>query len=39
MEFDSPEVSKYLVGTWLVGDDKSMLKESATIIRLLLIEE
>ena len=38
-EFDLPIVSKYLVGTWLVGIDKFKLKESAMIIRLLLIEE
>jgi len=39
MEFDLPRVSEYLVETWLVGDDKSKLKESATIIRLSLMEE
>ena len=38
-ELDSLTVSEYLVGTWLVGIDKSNLKESAIIIRLLLIEK
>ena len=38
-KLDSPTVSEYLVETWLVGIDKSKLKESAIIIRLLLIEE
>ena len=38
-EFDSPTVSEYLVGTWLVRIDKSKLKESAMIIRSSLIEE
>jgi len=38
-EFDSPTVFEYLVGTWLVGTDKSKLKESAMIIRLSLMEE
>jgi len=38
-EFDLPTVSEYLVGTWLVRIDKSKLKESAIIMRLLLIEE
>ena len=32
-------VSEYLVETWLVETNKSKLKESAIIIRLLLIEE
>jgi len=32
IEFDLPMVSEYLVGTWLVGIDKSKLKESAIII-------
>jgi len=38
-KFDSPIVSEYLVGTGLVGTDKSRLNESAIIIRLLLMEE
>ena len=38
-KFDSPTVSEYLVGTWSVGIDKSKLKESAIIMRSLLIEE
>jgi len=38
-ELDSPTVSEYLVRTWLVGIDKSKLKESAIIIRSSLIEE
>ena len=38
-EFASLTVSKYLVGTWLVGIDKSKLNESAMIIKLSLIVE
>ena len=38
-KFDSPIVSEYLVGTWSVRIDKSKLKESAIIMRLLLIEK
>ena len=34
-----PSVSEYLVGTRLVGSNKSKLKESTIIIRSLLIEE
>jgi len=32
-------VSEYLVGTWLVGLDKSKLRKLAMIIRLSLMEE
>jgi len=39
MEFDLPRVPEYQVGTWLVGNNKSKLKESTTIIRSLLIKE
>ena len=38
-ELDSLSVFEYLVGTWLVGTDKSKLKESVIIIRLSLIEK
>ena len=38
-EFDSPTISKYLVGIWLVEIDKSKLNEFAIIMRLLLIDE
>ena len=38
-ELASPSMSEYLVGNGIVGVDKSKLKESAIIIRLLLIEE
>ena len=39
VEFDSPTVSKYLVGQGLVGDERAKLKESAIIKRSLLIDE
>ena len=38
-ELDSPVISKYLVGTGLVGVDSSKLNESATIKRSLLMNE
>ena len=38
-ELDSLSGVEYLVGTWLVGTNKSKLKESVIIIRLSLIEE
>jgi len=38
-EFVSLGLSKYLVGTWLVGVDKLRLKKSAIMIRSLLIDE
>ena len=38
-ELDSPAVSEYLVGQGLVGVDRARLKESAIIIKSLLIEE
>jgi len=38
-EFDSLAVSEYLVGTGLVGTNKSKLNESAMIIRFSLMEE
>ena len=38
-EFESPAMSKYLVGIQWVGIDRSKLKESAMIIRLSLIAE
>jgi len=39
VEFDSPAMSKYLVGQGLVGDERAKLKESAIIKRLSLIDE
>ena len=38
-EFALPTVSEYLIGTWLVGIDKSKLNKSAMIIRSSLIVE
>ena len=38
-ELDSPAISEYLVGQGLVGEDRMRSKESAIIIKLLLIEE
>ena len=39
VKFDLPIMSEYLVRTWLVGIDKFKLKESAIIMRSLLIEK
>ena len=39
MEFDSPTVSEYLVGQGLVGLERMRLKESAIIIKSLLIDK
>ena len=39
MEFDSPVVLEYLVGQELVGLERVRLKESAIIIKSLLIDE
>ena len=38
-KFDSPAVSKYLVGPGLVGKERARSKESAMIIRSSLEEE
>ena len=38
-KLDSPTVSENLVGLGLIGADSKRLKESATIIKLSLIEE
>ena len=38
-KFELFALSGYLVGTWLVGIDKSKLNKSAIISKLLLIEE
>jgi len=38
-ELDSPAVSENLVGPGLIGADSERSKESATIIKSLLIEE
>jgi len=38
-EFELLSLLEYLVGTWLIGYKRFKLKESAMIIRLLLIEE
>ena len=38
-KFDSPAMSKYLVGPELVGEERARSKESAIIIKSLLIEQ
>jgi len=38
-EFESLSLSEYLVGTWLIGYKRFKLKESAMMMRLLIIEE
>jgi len=38
-EFESLLLSEYLVGTWLIETNRLRLKESAIMIRSLLIEE
>jgi len=38
-KFESLPLLESLVGTWLIGHDRFKLKESATIMRLSLIEE
>jgi len=38
-EFESLSLLEYLVGTWLIEHERFKLKESAMIIRSLLIEE
>ena len=38
-EFELLLLSEYLVGTWLVGDKRLKLKESAMIRRLSLMKE
>ena len=38
-EFDSPAMSKYLVGPGLVGEERARSKESAMIIKSSLVEE